>query len=209
MALKWVILDAMGVLFEDPDDVEALLIPFVRQRTSDVSPARIRAVYRRASLGEIPSATLWQELGLGPAYPAIEREYLDTCPRLDPACREVMRALQPEYHLAILSNDVAEWAAYLRARFGLDELSETAVISGEVGVRKPAARIYEILLERIDAAPAACVFVDDDERRLHAAAALGIRGIHFVRGDAAEASTHFPTVTAFTELPAAVSRVFA
>lgn len=63
------------------------------------------------------------------------------------------------------------------ARLDLDELFDVAVISAQVGVRKPSREIYRIACERLGAAPGDCVLVDDLEHNLVGAARLGIHGI--------------------------------
>jgi putative hydrolase of the HAD superfamily len=61
----------------------------------------------------------------------------------------------------------------------VDELFETVVDSGFVGVRKPDRRIYEIVLERLQVEPSACVFIDDLAENCAAATAIGMHAVHF------------------------------
>jgi putative hydrolase of the HAD superfamily len=60
----------------------------------------------------------------------------------------------------------------------LDELFEGVVLSGDVGVRKPAPRIYELGAEAIDLAPSECVFVDDLPFNLPPAENMGMATVH-------------------------------
>jgi putative hydrolase of the HAD superfamily len=57
------------------------------------------------------------------------------------------------------------------------------VISGEVGIRKPAPEIYRLGAERIGLEPGACVFVDDLPFNLSAAAELGMATVHHLRAE--------------------------
>ncbi|OLT20835.1 HAD family hydrolase [Actinomadura sp. CNU-125] len=59
----------------------------------------------------------------------------------------------------------------------LAELADVAVISSEVGVRKPSRRIYQIACERLGVEPRDCVLIDDLEQNLRGAARLDIGGI--------------------------------
>jgi putative hydrolase of the HAD superfamily len=79
--------------------------------------------------------------------------------------------------MALLTNNVREWEPRWRAMLPVDEVFELVVDSAFVGVRKPDARIYELTLERLGLPAAACAFVDDMERNVTAAAALGMRGV--------------------------------
>jgi putative hydrolase of the HAD superfamily len=58
------------------------------------------------------------------------------------------------------------------------ELFDGVVISGDEGFRKPDPRMYELGAERIGAAPAECVFVDDLAFNLDPARELGMAAVH-------------------------------
>ena len=59
----------------------------------------------------------------------------------------------------------------------LDGLFEVAVISGEVGLRKPDPRIYRLTLEKLGLAPHEAVFVDDGPQNVEAAQDIGLHAI--------------------------------
>jgi putative hydrolase of the HAD superfamily len=71
----------------------------------------------------------------------------------------------------LVSNSWGE-EGYDRTRFG--ELFDVLVISGEIGIRKPAPEIYALAAERLGRAPERCVFVDDLPGNLKPAAAIGM-----------------------------------
>ena len=126
MSTKWIIFDAMGVIFEVGDDTNDLLVPYIQKRNDLISAEIINEMYLKASLGEISSFDFWKELGFYSEYPEIEREYLDTCLTIDPDFIETARTLLKKYYLAILSNDVKEWSTYLdivRLIFNSSELT--------------------------------------------------------------------------------------
>lgn len=60
----------------------------------------------------------------------------------------------------------------------LAEIFDAVVISGEVGIRKPDPRIYELAAQSIGRQPRECVFVDDLVVNLEPARALGMEVIH-------------------------------
>jgi epoxide hydrolase-like predicted phosphatase len=62
-------------------------------------------------------------------------------------------------------------------REGWDELFDVTVISGEVGMRKPEPRIYELCATRLGLPPQACVFVDDLAPNVKGAVAVGMVGV--------------------------------
>lgn len=76
-----------------------------------------------------------------------------------------------------LSNYPPQQIRFLYERFEFMSLFQTVVISGLLGVMKPDPEIYERMLMSIGART--CVFVDDREENITAAAAAGIEAIHF------------------------------
>jgi putative hydrolase of the HAD superfamily len=79
--------------------------------------------------------------------------------------------------LALLTNNVREWEPLWRPKLAIDEVFETVVDSGFVGMRKPEPEIYALTLERLELPAEACVFVDDLEVNVEAARALGMQGV--------------------------------
>src|SRR5689334_11023477 len=59
-------------------------------------------------------------------------------------------------------------------------LFDAVVVSGEVGLAKPAAEIYHLTAARLGLAPSECVFVDDLAINVRGAAAAGMVGVHHV-----------------------------
>jgi putative hydrolase of the HAD superfamily len=208
MSTKWVILDVMGVIFEVSDDTNDLLVPYIQKRNKTISEEKINEMYLKASLGEISSFDFWDQLGFGGEYPEIEKDYLDTCLRIDPEFKRAAEKLAKNYSLAILSNDVKEWSDYLCAKFGLDELFKIIIVSGKVKHRKPDKRIYKILLDRIQSVPSDCVFVDDRQKNLRPASEIGIKTIRFAREESNYDFSADFEISSFAELPETVKKMF-
>lgn len=76
---------------------------------------------------------------------------------------------------ALLSNSWGD-AGYPRADF--PSLFDAVVISHEVGMRKPEARIFAHTAQILGVPPADCVFIDDIAANIAAAEAAGMTGIH-------------------------------
>lgn len=97
----------------------------------------------------------------------------------------LVRALRPPYRTAILSNADASLRGRLRDGLGIHDLFDDIVCSAEVGMAKPEPAVYRLAAERLGLPPEACIFVDDAEPNVAAAAAVGMRAIFFRvdRGD--------------------------
>jgi epoxide hydrolase-like predicted phosphatase len=185
MAIRALILDVGGVLLQ--------LASVERERRWEqrlglVPGAMARALAgtsltARATRGQVSAEAIWALLGQRLALTAdqlhqIQHRYLPE-EGLDPAMVALLRQLRPRYHLALLTNAWSDAHAVLSARFGLDQLVDTIVISAEVGMAKPDPAMYRLTLDCLDVAPQETLFVDNKARNTLAAAALGIPSIVF------------------------------
>ncbi len=84
------------------------------------------------------------------------------------------------YPLYGLSNWSAETFGRIRNRFPFFQWFDEIVLSGEVELIKPDPRIFELLLEKTGHAAGECVFIDDSEKNIAAAQALGFQVIRYV-----------------------------
>jgi putative hydrolase of the HAD superfamily len=119
-----------------------------------------------------------QVLGVEPAG-LIDRMFAGSTPE-EPMIEAVLAARRAGVHTGLISNS---WGTSRYDRARLAELFDGIVISGEVGIRKPAPEIYEMGAERIGVEPKACIFVDDLPFNLDPAAALGMATVHHVTAE--------------------------
>ena len=126
------------------------------------------------------------EIGHRPELHRFKEQYFDA---LDPNHEmiELMASLRDRgYRMALLTNNVREWEPVWRPMLPVDEIFETVVDSGFVGMRKPDPAIYELTVARLDGVAAdQCLFIDDTEINCEAARELGIRTVHFRDNDQA------------------------
>jgi putative hydrolase of the HAD superfamily len=175
---KYLVLDAMGVVFINEDDIEELLIPFLKREFNCLNVDKLRDLYyNRASLGKISSKEFFKQLNV----PDKKKEYLDECLEIDHDFLRVANELKEKYDLVMFSNDVSEWSKYLRKKFELNRFFSKFMISGDVGLRKPDPRFYKKLLKEIGAFGESCIFVDDSLRNLEPASKFKINTVHFQR----------------------------
>lgn len=141
----------------------------------------------RLERGEITEAAFLERLGEGlepllghrPELHRFKEIYFEALDPNQPMI-ELMRELKAAgRRMAMLTNNVREWEPLWRSMLPVDEIFETVVDSGFVGVRKPEARIYELTLERIGLPAEACLFIDDLAHNCDGARAIGMSAVHF------------------------------
>jgi putative hydrolase of the HAD superfamily len=159
-------------------------------RDEGLEPDEIRKRFRsdpecRAMLIELETGKL-PEAEFEPRFAAvlgvdgaslIDRLFAGSSPD-QPMLDAVLRARRAGIRTGLISNS---WGTRRYDRAQLGELFDGVVISGEVGIRKPAPEIYQLGAERIGLQPAECVFVDDLPFNLEPAAELGMATVHHVR----------------------------
>ncbi len=99
------------------------------------------------------------------------------------------------YRLMTINNESDELNRYRLELFGLRDIFIAFFSSCWLGLLKPARRIYEVALAMSQAEPENSVFIDDRERNLEPARALGMRTIRFtdaprLREELAELGVH-------------------
>ncbi len=115
-------------------------------------------------------------LGVAPED-LIDRLFAGSAPDT-PMLEAVARARAAGIKTGLVSNS---WGTRRYDRAKLAELFDGIVISGEVGIRKPAPEIYALGAEAIGIEPARCVFVDDLPFNLEPAQKLGMATVHHTR----------------------------
>lgn len=199
---KWIIFDAMGVIFTVGDDTKERLIPYICKRNKNMAAIFINETYQKASLGKISSLDFWRAMNICEPGREVETcaDYLDTCIEINEKFIQVAQELKRTYNLAILSNDVSEWSKYLRDKFNLNDLIACAIISGDVNFRKPDPEIFRLIINKIGASPSDCIFIDDNDRNLAAASAQGLNIIRFSGKNESSQLDQVVTINSFTAL---------
>ena len=96
----------------------------------------------------------------------------------------ILEALNKQYSIWLLSNTNPKHIQdEIEKRYLFPSLVNGAVYSFDVGVRKPEKEIYEIAMQRANANPQDCLFIDDLLENIQAAKQIGIEGIHFISSE--------------------------
>ncbi len=86
---------------------------------------------------------------------------------------------QGSHRLYALTNWSHETFPVAQQQFRFLNLFEDILVSGEVKLKKPDPRIYQLLFDRFAIDPASSLFIDDSLRNVEAARTAGLNTIHF------------------------------
>jgi epoxide hydrolase-like predicted phosphatase len=95
-----------------------------------------------------------------------------------------LRRLRGKYKTGLISNAWSDLRAYI-VREKMDDAFDHIIISAEVGVAKPEAKIFKIALEQAGVSPNEAVFVDDFYVNIEGGEKVGLQGIHFKDAESA------------------------
>ena len=128
------------------------------------------AAYWRAIAADAGAS--WDEARMHELWAADVRSWLS----INPATVDVLADLRAGgTPLALLSNAGADFASFLR-HGPLGDLFSACYVSGELGLLKPHAEIYQHVLDDLGILPAEAIFIDNRASNVAGAEALGIAG---------------------------------
>ncbi len=84
------------------------------------------------------------------------------------------------YSIGMLSDAMPSLVKFMD-QWGLLSLFDATVISTQIGAIKPDPKMYEAILQKLNAEPADCLFVDDRAANLEGAIASGMKAVQMAR----------------------------
>lgn len=136
----------------------------------------------RIERGEIGGEQLYElfkkELGYKKSYASFRLLWCDHF-TLDRGSYAVLKRTAKAVPTYLLSNTNALHIDFIRERYEFPNLVRGAILSHELGLRKPDPAIYRAALKLSGTAPEETVFVDDLKPNVESAKKLGIQAIRF------------------------------
>ncbi len=99
---------------------------------------------------------------------------------LDMGLVDFLRSLRPDRKTALLSNAWDGLRRLLEDKYPILDAFDRVIISAEVNLAKPDARIYQRILADLETPAGEAVFVDDMPTNVEAARSVGMHAIRFV-----------------------------
>ncbi len=142
----------------------------------------------QASIGAITSLQHWEAVMQRLKRPyeemALIRDEFFAGDVVDHEILNFLRSLHGKYKTGLISNAWSDLRDYI-VREKFDDAFDHIVISAEVGVAKPEAKIFKIALEQAGVSPNEAVFVDDFYVNIEGCETVGMQGIHFKDAESA------------------------
>ncbi len=108
--------------------------------------------------------------------------------------RELITHLKEKYGVSIyLLSNISTYFSSHREEVSILSLLDGYVFSGEIGIVKPSREIFEHLLNKFNLRAQECIFIDDNEKNIKGATALGI-GTYLFDGNASALREYLDSV---------------
>lgn len=138
---------------------------------------------QQASIGAITSLQHWEAVMKRLKRPFEEmtaiRDEFFAGDIVDREILDFLRSLRGKYKTGLISNAWSDLRDYL-VREKMDDAFDHIIISAEVGVAKPEAKIFQIALKQAGVGPNEAILVDDFYVNIEGCEKVGIKGIHFM-----------------------------
>jgi epoxide hydrolase-like predicted phosphatase len=165
-----IIFDSFGVL---TDSVFGFLIkdlsPQLAKKMSDIN--------KLADAGQINGQQRNQQAMqfIDGGLITIENRYRQA--RINDELLDFVLELRKKYKVGMLSNTADNGVEQFFSPADMTKYFDDVVLSYRVHLTKPNPEIYQLAAQRLNVAPAECIFVDDNARNVAGAEAVGMRGI--------------------------------
>ena len=185
--IKNIIFDLGNVIMQNPT------IDLVKQFFKDEKDAEIfnnfifkSEYWRKMDLGQIDNETIANEIeekrlvevsDYKEIHEFMNKWFTNCIPNIE--TMELAKKLKErEFYLYILTNIAKATFEYFSKTYEFFSLVDGAIISADVGVKKPDKTIFEILFEKYNLNPEECLLIDDDDtnRTFETACSVGVKG---------------------------------
>jgi 2-haloacid dehalogenase len=185
VAVSAVVFDIGNVLIEwDPRHLYSRLIADEAEREAFLAEVCSPAWNLEQDRGRLWAEAIAERVALFPQHAALIRAYSDRwaemVPGDIPGSVAILEALREAgVALYAITNFSSEKFTEAQARFPFLTRFIDVVVSAEERLLKPDPAIYRVLLDRNGLLAESCLFIDDSEKNVVAARAVGMRAHHF------------------------------
>ncbi len=177
------ILDMYGVILKERT---GNFVPYVYEHFDNSEHERLNKLFNeerlftKAGYGKLTSNEFLSLLGFkNPEFHM--KNYIENYLSVDKEFYIFAERAYKRFDLVLLSTNVSEWNEYIMKHYSLDKYFKDKIVSGNVGIRKPDPKIYELTLNKIGKSAEECLFIDDSIPNITAAKELGINSVLFNR----------------------------
>ena len=172
---KLLLFDCFGVVMR-----EVAPYWFRRYYTPEEADRIKEEMMHDGDVGAVPDDVLYRRLGetVGAPGDQIRREWEDLVIP-NPGTISLIRELKSRYRVVLLSNAMSGYLRFALDKCGIADLFDDVIVSAEVKLVKPDPAIFRLALARAGVDAKNALMIDDVQKNLDGARAVGIDGFLF------------------------------
>jgi len=186
--MKAIIFDWGGVCCAEGEPFASPALQATLGLTPDEITAKVKGIHRDYYLGNHNRDSFWkaimghfgleENLEINPT--ALSDAYLNSY-EVYPDILDLIVRLKQNYKTGLLSDLTPEMKNQIQTKHDLGKFFQAQVYScdPEVKLKKPDPKIFQIILEKMEMLPEESLFIDNLQRNIEAAAAIGMKTILF------------------------------
>jgi len=178
-----IIFDLAEVYLKGFKGIEHYLEPILKMKPKEIYQKISGEEFIEFMHGEITEDGFWEKIikrnGWDLDKKHFKKAIRDNFEEIE-GTRDIIEELKKKgFKLGLLSVHSKEWIDYCEDKFDYHKLFDSVLYSFEVAVSKPDKKSYLLILEKLDAKPKECLFIDDRKGNIIGAKELGMETIHF------------------------------
>lgn len=177
---RWVIVDALPVMFGRSDSIENDLVPFVTKTLGSAQNPLLAQILKQVRLGETGTEELWRNCNILAPADIIDLAYIKERHPIPDSVESLKKLFENGTRVIAISNDSTKWAAQTRTLLeahgaGLLTWFESAAAGTQIGT----STFFETLAQHYKIGAQDCVTVSSEHQTLRAAQSVGFTPVMF------------------------------
>jgi len=185
--IKCIIFDLGGVYFTDGTSIALQKIKKILKINDLIVDELFRESPKKEGyllrLGKLTSKEFWhivaKKLKITDENTSKIKEIWHSSYKPNVGMKGLVQRLRKKYKVIVFSTNIKERVDYLERKYNLSKDFDNFIFSFEYGMTKKNPKFFKKLLEKINACPEECLFIDDKEKFLKIAKNLGMKIILF------------------------------
>lgn len=186
--IKAIIFDWGGVCCREGEPFASSTLQELLYLTPDEITEKVRNIHKDYYVGKHDRDSFWRAIinhfGLAESIEinpvALSAAYLNSY-EVYPDVLDLILQLQSKYRIGLLSDLTPEMKEHIRAKHNLGKIFHAEVYSCDQNVqaKKPDLKMYQTILNKMGFLPGECLFIDNVQGNIQAAADIGMKTLFF------------------------------
>jgi FMN phosphatase YigB (HAD superfamily) len=175
---KSILLDSTGILYQHSNDIDDILLPFLRNLNCQFSDEIIIGLYKECCSGKCTTDEFWSYLLPGLEIP-LDMIYAQKYKINEGITEFLKKAFSTKVNISCICNDNSEWVTRACRHYTLDYWIKSWLVSSEIGLPETDKRFFRHIINDLYLNPSDVFVVSTNETLLKNAFEEGMQPIQY------------------------------